>query len=235
MTPIKSYTWSLWPNSIPIQMVIENPRVLCFGARWVGSNKVIFRSEHHDGRDTMLAELHTLIDQADALLSWNGRSFDTRHAMREFVEAGMTPPSTPKEIDLMRVAKARFKFPSNKLDFVAKTLGVGEKTQHTGFQLWIDCMAGDDKAWNLMRKYQKQDVNLLIDLYEKMRPWIPNHPNVAVHDDLPDGCPTCGSQNLQRRGPHVTAAGKFQRFQCQDCSAWSHSARRLTTTDLRVG
>ncbi len=33
-------------------------------------------------------------------------------------------------------------------------------------------MEGDDKAWAEMKKYQIQDVNLLVDLYEKLLPWF---------------------------------------------------------------
>ena len=62
--------------------------------------------------------------------------------------------------------------PSNKLDYVAQKLEVGAKVKHSGFKLWIDCMAGDDKAWKEMKKYQVHDVNLLIDLYEILLPWF---------------------------------------------------------------
>lgn len=226
LTPMTVYSWSLWPNSIPIQQIVKPQEILSFSARWVGSKKNIFRSTHHDGAEAMLDELWSLLDESDALISWNGQGFDTKHAMRQFLEAGKTPPAPSKEIDLMRTAKRRFKLPSNKLDYVAKLLGVGSKTTHTGFQLWIDCMAGDDKAWNLMRKYNKQDVDLLIELYEKLLPWIDNHPMLASHGFT---C-RCGSTNIQRRGFHTTKASKFPKYVCKDCGAWGHDRRRVETT-----
>lgn len=225
-TPLVAYTWTLWPNSIPITNIIKQQEIMSFSARWVDKRTNIFRSTHHDGKEKMLQDLWDLLDEADALLSWNGAGFDTKHANREFLLAGMTPPSPVKEIDLMRVAKKRFKFSSNKLDNVAKELGIGEKTKHTGMQLWIDCLAGDEKAWRLMKRYNKQDVDLLIDIYNHFLPWIDNHPTDVQHGIV---CPrpTCASPRIQLRGTATTQAGVYQRFQCLDCGGWGKFAKRV--------
>lgn len=235
LTPLETYTWSLWPTSIPITMLKESQHILCFGARWLGDpkGKMIFKSVHSHGKEEMLETLHELLEEADATLSWNGASFDTKHAKREFVESGMRPPSPWREIDLMRAVKNQFKAPSNKLDYWARNLGVGEKTAHSGFQLWLDCMAGDEKAWKLMEKYQRQDVNLLIELYEKLLPWIPNHPSVPLYDGIEGGCVNCGSTNLQRRGYSTTGVSKQQRYQCQDCGKWNKSKGSVASSEMR--
>jgi uncharacterized protein YprB with RNaseH-like and TPR domain len=171
-TPIKAYVWGLWDQNISIDQIIEPTEMLCFGARWLGSKKVIFKSVHHDGKQAMLDELHKLMDEADVLVGWNSAAFDHKHINREFLENGMQPPSPVKDLDLMSVTKANFQFPSNKLDYVAQRLGVGAKVKHSGFSLWIRCMEGDSKAWAEMKKYQIQDVNLLIDLYYELLPWF---------------------------------------------------------------
>jgi len=171
-TPIKAYVWGLWDQNIAINQIIEPTEMLCFGARWHGKKNVVFKSVHHDGKKAMLEELHALMEEADILVGWNSAAFDHKHINREFLENGMMPPSPVKDLDLMSVVKANFQFPSNKLDYVAQALGVGAKVKHSGFQLWIDCMAGDEKAWKEMKKYQLQDVNLLVDLYELLMPWF---------------------------------------------------------------
>ncbi len=171
-TPMQVYAWGLWDQNISIDQIIKSTEMLCFGARWLGDKKVIFKSVHHDGKKAMLEELHKLMDEADVLVGWNSAAFDHKHINREFLENKMAPPSPVKDLDLMSITKANFQFPSNKLDYVAQKLEVGAKVKHSGFKLWIDCMAGDDKAWKEMRKYQIQDVNLLIDLYELLLPWF---------------------------------------------------------------
>ena len=173
------YTWGLWDQNIGINQIIKPTEMMCFGAKWQGKKKVTFKSVHHDGKKAMLEELHAMMEEADALVGWNSAAFDHKHIKREFLENGMAPPSVVKDLDLMSIVKANFKFPSNKLDYVAQALGVGAKVKHSGFQLWLDCMAGDDKAWKTMKKYQLQDVNLLIDLYYELLPWFVGKGNVT--------------------------------------------------------
>lgn len=232
-SPNLAYVWGLFKQNVAINQLESSTEMLCFGARWYGEKKVIFKSVHHDGKQAMLEEVHRLLDEADVLVGWNSKAFDSKHLKRELLENGMLPPSPYKEMDLMLAVKSQFKFPSNKLDYVAQTLGVGAKVQHSGFDLWKRCMAGEGKAWAEMKKYQIQDVNLLIDLYEKLKPWIPNHPNRPLHDGLEDGCIVCASSNLQRRGVAVSASGTYQRFQCQDCGKWQRGPISISKTTTR--
>jgi predicted RNA-binding Zn-ribbon protein involved in translation (DUF1610 family) len=232
-SPNLAHVWSLWDQNIGINQLVKSTEVICFGARWNDSDKVIFKSTFHHGKEAMLAEMHKLLDQADVVVGWNSQSFDVKHMNREFLQAGMTPPSPFKDLDLMRVVKANFKMPSNKLDYVSQLLGVGAKVKHSGFDLWLDCMAGKRKAWAEMKEYQIQDVNLLLDLYEKLKPWIRNGPNVALHDGIENGCRNCGSESLQRRGIAKTTTGTYQRYQCNKCGSWNRGTLRLTTTAMR--
>lgn len=181
-TPIKAWVWGLWDQNVAINQIIEPTEMLCFGARWHGKKNVIFKSVHHDGKKTMLEELHKLMDEADVLVGWNSAAFDHKHINREFLENGLQPPSPVKDLDLMSIVKANFQFPSNKLDYVAQALGVGAKVKHSGFQLWIDCMDGKDKAWKEMKRYQLQDVNLLVDLYDILLPWFVGKGNVTAKE-----------------------------------------------------
>jgi uncharacterized protein YprB with RNaseH-like and TPR domain len=181
-TPLQVYTWGLWDQNIGINQIIKNTEMMCFGAKWQGKKKVTFKSVHHDGKEAMLKELHAMMEEADILIGWNSAAFDHKHIKREFLEAGMPPPSIVKDLDLMSVVKANFKFPSNKLDYVAQTLGVGAKVKHSGFDLWIKCMEGDNKAWSEMKRYQIQDVNLLEELYQVLLPWLPGASSVTIKE-----------------------------------------------------
>jgi DNA polymerase elongation subunit (family B) len=233
-SPNLAYVWGLFKQNISINQIEESTEMLCFGARWYGEKRVTFKSVHHDGKEAMLKEVHRLLDEADVLVGWNSKAFDSKHLKRELLQAGMLPPSPYKEMDLMLAVKSQFKFPSNKLDYVAQTLGVGAKVQHSGFELWRKCMAGDNKAWTEMKKYQIQDVNLLIDLYEILKPWIPGHPNRALHDGLEEGCLVCASKHLQRRGVARSTSGTYQRFQCQDCGKWQRGPVSINKTLTRA-
>jgi DNA polymerase III epsilon subunit-like protein len=181
-TPMQVYAWGLWDQNISIDQIIKPTEMLCFGARWLGQKKVTFMSVHHHGKKAMLDQLHKMMDEADVLVGWNSAAFDHKHINREFLENGLMPPSPVKDLDLMSVVKANFQFPSNKLDYVAQRLGVGAKVKHSGFSLWIKCMEGDNKAWAEMKKYQIQDVDLLVDLYDVLLPWFVGKSSVTVKD-----------------------------------------------------
>jgi len=169
----------------------------------------------------MLQALHDLMDEADVLVGWNSKGFDHKHINREFLEAGILPPSPTKDFDLMALVKRKFRFPSNKLDYVAQRLGVGAKVSHTGFDLWLGVMAGNAKAWATMKKYQIQDVKLLVDLYEILRPWADGQlPNAALTNGKPDSCVACGGTHLTVRGRYYTSSVSYPRYRCFDCGKW---------------
>lgn len=205
---------------------------MCFGARWADGKNVKFRSVHHHGKERMLADMWKLMDEADALVGWNSAAFDHKHLNREFLEAGMMPPSPSRDVDLMKIVKSQFKFPSNKLDYVAQALGVGKKVKHSGFDLWLKCMAGDDKAWREMRRYQVQDVQLLVELYEKLKPWMKWHPDKNLIDGRSDGCSVCGGR-LLRQGVYHTSASTYQKWVCADCGKYHRSAKSIGTSSVR--
>lgn len=229
-SPLQVYTWSLWPKSIPINMVNETQRILCWGAQWYGEKKVMVGTEWDDGREGMLQGIHDLLSEADFVVSWNGQRYDSKMINREFLKEGMKPVPPYREIDLMVTARSAFKFASNKLDHVAQELGVGNKIQHSGFDMWRGVMNGDTKAQDEMTAYMKQDVRLLTPVYDKLKGWIKMmHP---VSHEV-GSCHNCGSTNLHRRGFAKSLSGVYQRFQCVDCGRWLRGTKRRQVTELR--
>lgn len=232
--PNMAYVWGLWDQNIGLNQIIETGSVISFAAKWYGEKKIHFYSDFHDGHETMIKAAWELFNEAEAIVHFNGKQFDIKHLNREFMVAGLTPPSPHKDVDLLSVVRSRFKFASNKLQHVATELGIGSKVQHDGFELWVRCMADDAKAWDLMRRYNKHDVKLTEQLYEQLRPWIKSHPNVALGEGRPDHCPTCGNDRMQSRGVQKSPFGIYQRYQCQGCGAWFKSRRRLINETAEV-
>jgi len=194
---------------------------MCWSAKWLGGEDVFYGSVRK-GKGKMLSRIYKLLEEADAVVHYNGSRFDIPTLNKEFLLAGKTPPSSFQEIDLLKTARNKFKFPSNKLDYIAQTLGVGSKTKHAGHQLWMDCLAGKQEAWAMMEEYNKNDVILLEKVYSKLLPWIKGHPNVSLYqDDV--SCTHCGSHNLVKRGFYYSKTVKYQRHRCSDCGAWSRN------------
>jgi DNA polymerase III epsilon subunit-like protein len=184
------------------------------------------------GHEGMISSLWEILDEADVVCHYNGKRFDVPVINREFLKYGYTPPSPYKQIDLLEVVKKQFRFVSNKLDHVCDELKIGKKLKHAGHELWLQCMAGDASAWKTMEKYNIQDVELIVELYEKLRPWITNHPNVALYVDSDDiVCPNCGSSHVRKRGLAHTKVFSYQRYQCNDCGTWSRGRVNTSTKE----
>lgn len=225
--PNLAYVWKFWKENIGTDQVVNSGYVLCWSAKWLGSDNMIFSSVRRDKPVVMLDKIHRLLDQTDAVIHYNGKSFDIPTLSKEFVLHNMKPPAPYKQIDLMEVVRSEFRFPSAKLDYVCQTLKLGTKVRHPGFELWVRCMHNEPEAWRLMEQYNKQDVLLVEKLYERLKPWVKLHPN---HGTFCDGtmCPNCGSTNLQQRGTAVTMVMKYKRYQCLDCGAWSRGNKSIT-------
>ena len=214
------------------QQLAESTEIICFAAKWVGKHKIIFRSVYHDGKEKMLQTIWELLDETDVVIHYNGRRFDVPHLNREFLQAEMPPPAPFRQIDLLQATKKQFRFPSNKLDYVANALGIGEKLKHEGFDLWRRCMANEESAWNLMRQYNINDVALTELLYERLLPWIPSVPSQSAYSEELV-CPSCGSENLHPRGTAYTQQSSYQRYRCHSCGRWSRGTKSLTIAQIR--
>lgn len=218
-SPNTAYVWKLFKETIPLARLIDSSEVLCWSAKWAGEKKVMFDSIYQSSPKKMLKNIHELLDEADAVCHFNGKSFDIPTLNKEFLIYGFPPPAPYKQIDLINTARSQFRFTSNKLDYICQRLGLGAKSQ-TDFQLWVDCMNKDKKAWEQMEKYNKNDVVMLENLYNKLLPWIKGHPNAGLYQERSLCCPHCGGTHYQKRGYSYTSTCRYTRLRCNDCGTW---------------
>jgi DNA polymerase elongation subunit (family B) len=230
--PAKVHAWGLFNQNIGLSQVLEDPRIMGFGAKWRHERRVQWYSEYHHDRPTMLSKAHDLLDEADVVVHYNGNTFDTPWIQGELAREGYDAPSPFKQIDLYRVAKRNMRFLSHKLQYVSGALLGDSKVQHSGHSMWVKCLEGTDeekrKAWNEMRRYCIKDVRLLEPLSDKLRPYFPASVNFAIYspgDEM--ACQKCASTNLERRGIAYTAQRAYPQYRCHDCGGWtrdSHSS-----------
>lgn len=232
--PNKVYAWGLWDQNIGINQIEEPGYTLCWAAKWHGEKDMLFDSLSHSTMLDMITKIHGLLEEADAVVHYNGTKFDIPTLNKEFILMNLDPPANYKEIDLLKVARRQFRFPSNKLDYVSQALGLGKKTKHMGMALWKGCMEDDAACWKTMEKYNKQDVLLLEKVYKRMLPWVKNHPNYGLYTDTErPACRNCGSAKVAKRGTEFTAVGKYQRYKCTKCGSWGRGATLLNTKENR--
>ena len=167
----------------------------------------------------LIKDLHKLFDEADILIAHNGDRFDRRKSNSRFLGCGLPPPSPYKTIDTLKVARRQFMQGSNSLQSLGTFLGLGGKLPTTGWHTWRGAIDGNPKAWAAIKKYNKRDVSLLRGVYERLLPWVPNHPDMRVYTGKAS-CRNCGSHDLQLRGEERTLTTVKQRYQCKACAHW---------------
>lgn len=163
------------------------------------------------------------MSEADCLVGYNENRFDIPMMNAEFIKLGLTPPSPSVSVDLYTTVRRRFAFPSYKLEYVVRALGVGEKAKNSGQELWDRCEKGEKKAWKEMQTYNEQDTRLLEPLYNLLRPWIRNHPHYVLYNQNTKGpcCDVCGSSRLRSDGTRPSSLGLYRRYRCKDCGTWN--------------
>ena len=217
------WTWGVYEqNAIAVK---QHWQIMSFAYKWLEDRYVKVKAlcDYGDyrpgGDDRMLCrDIWNLLDQADIVIAHNGIDFDVKKINARFIFHNMTPPSPFRTVDTKRGLKSAANFSSNKLDWICKQLSVGSKTEKPdGFQMWLDCMDGDAKAWAKMKRYNKHDVELLEGLYNIISPWI-KQPNANMWSDKPI-CPNpaCMSTHLNSKGYAVSQHRRYQRWVCMSC------------------
>lgn len=219
--PHIGYTWGKYEQNV-IKFLSEG-HLLCFAYKWQGEDTRVvslpdFNRYKRDRRDDggLARELHKLLNEANIVITHNGDKFDLKKSNTYFIKHKLPPPSPYRTVDTLKVARKYFSFSSNKLDDLGEYLGVGRKLHTGGFELWEKCLEGDREAWKTMCEYNKQDVDLLEQVYLRLLPYMQNHPNLLAIN----ACPACAGK-VHKRGSVATITGHKQRYQCQDCGKWS--------------
>lgn len=236
-SPTLSWTWRRFKENISQAQVESECYVLTWSAKWLGQSNVVSDSLHfypdnlnNEDDQPLIASIYDLIDEADVVVGHNGDRFDLALLNARMVYHGFTPPSPYRTVDTLKILKNKFKFPSNKLDSVCQYLGIGEKVETGGFNLWKRCMHKDVTAFEEMLEYNVYDVVLLEMLYKRIAPWYSTHVNLAQYVESDDMlCAVCTSDDLEAKGRVNTNISTFQAYRCNNCGHWHRGRINIKT------
>ena len=225
-SPILAHVWGLWDQRVGLNMIESDWHVLSWAAKWLGESENSVKYEDQrtaknlEDDSKILGSIWKLLDEADIVITQNGKRFDQKKLNARFIMNDMKPPSTYRHIDTLSIAKSVFAFTSNKLENMTDKLCTKyKKLKHakfSGFELWKQCMKGNKEAWKEMEEYNRYDVLSLEELYTKLIPWDNSINFNVYHDDDVHLC-KCGSDQFTKAGFHHTNTGKFQKHRCKDC------------------
>ena len=212
-----------YKKNIDYSNIIKERAIICICYKWEDDDIVHFLTWDKKQCDkSMLKKFIQVANMADELIGHNGDKFDLAWIRTRclFHRIDMFPNYIT--IDTLKIARSKFRFNSNRLNYIAQYLGLGEKIK-TEFDLWKDVLLHKDKvALDKMVKYCQKDVKLLEDVWKELK----NHIGAKTHYGVIFGanrhdCPECGSDNVISSGNRVTATGtKYKRYQCKTCGKY---------------
>jgi len=229
--PILSFVWKIWKENIGVKQIVRDWHVIAWAAKWHGEKKIFYRDQRKAGNmeddKELITELYAMLNEADVVVTHNGRKFDNRKVNARLIVNGFKPVKVSKQEDTCVMAKKYFGFTSNSLEFLSDKINKKfKKLKHDkfpGFELWAEVLKGNLSAWKEMERYNKHDVLATEELYDRLKPWSSTH--FGIHQDEHQ-C-KCGSTDLERQGYNYTLTGKYQQYRCRDCGHWSRSTKRV--------
>lgn len=232
-SPMTLKGFGLRDQNFGLDQLIVPTRMLSFAAKWFDNGEdIAFYADFNNDPDDkyeMVTAAWDLINEANVVIHFNGKSFDMKHINREFVEVGLGPPKPYQQVDLLKVARKHFYLPSYKLDYILRWLGHEGKVKHAGFVMWNDVMEGDEKARKLFEEYNIGDILRTQLVYVDFMAWIDDHPNAQLFLERGDNpiCPTCTSIDVVKDG--TAPRGNLSRVQCYRCKSCGRSFRGSQT------
>lgn len=217
-------TFSLWPKFISHDNIMQDWHIICAAWKWEGNDEVFGELTYNRNDKKVVKALCAVILEADEVVYHNGRKFDWKKLNTRVLLNSLPPMAKPRETDTLIQCRKHFAMTSNRLDYISKVLGLEGKLP-TSNGLWIRALNKDKLAIDEMLSYNKQDVVILEQVFERLRPYIDLGYNVNI-DTNTDVCTHCYSANLQKRGWTHTKTSKYRKYQCKDCKGWSSSGTK---------
>jgi predicted RNA-binding Zn-ribbon protein involved in translation (DUF1610 family)/predicted PolB exonuclease-like 3'-5' exonuclease len=217
-------TWRTgYKINIDHENILKERAIICVCYKWEGEKQVHSLTWDASQDDkAMLQAFLEVANSADEMVAHNGDRFDIAWFRTRCLFHGLQPLPDYKTVDTLAWARRLFYFNSNRLDYIARFLGLGGKLK-TSFGLWKDIVLRKDApALQKMVTYCKRDVALLEQVWKRLRSYSRPKTHAAV---LSSGavwaCPHCGSTNVRKTKTRVTASGAVQhQMRCSDCGSY---------------
>lgn len=210
--------------SVPYDNILKERAIICICYKWEGQKTVHALTWDTKQCDKdLLKEFMKIANQADELVGHNGDKFDLAWIRTRCLFHKIPAFPNYTTIDTLKLARSKFRFNSNRLDYIGKFLGLGQKIE-TKFNMWTEITIDNNQsALRKMVNYCKGDVQLLENVFMRMK----NHMIARTHFGVIQGksrhsCPDCGSDNLIKSKTRVSASGIVKhQFLCKDCGKYN--------------
>lgn len=209
-----------YKQKIDYSNIIKERAIICVCYKWEEEKEIYsLQWDKSQSDKKLLQQFVEVANQATELVGHNGDKFDLPWIRTRclFHRVPMFPHYT--SIDTLKIARNKFKFNSNRLNYIAGYLGFGSKIK-TEFDLWKSILLDNNSiSMEKMIKYCKKDVLLLERVYKELKTHVNpvSHYGVIFGEDR-GSCPECGSDDLKKVNSRTTATGlKKIQMKCNTC------------------
>lgn len=231
-SPNIGFFWSAgYKLNVPYSNIIKERAIICICYKWAGEDKVYSLTWDNNQDDKkMLEKFMSVANEAAELVGHNGDKFDLPWIRTRCIFHRVPAFPTYTTIDTLKHARSKFRFNSNRLDYIAQYLNVGEKLETGGFDLWKDIVLNKDKeALEKMVTYCKNDVTILEKVHDQLSNYVPHKTHYGVANGGERySCPECGSEDLRFSQKRYTATGTPRvQLQCNECHKYHTISSRV--------
>ena len=147
-------------------------RILCLCVLLEGESDVrTLHARTYGDERRLLADLRSLWDELDILVTFNGKRFDSRFINGRAVQYGMDPFPQKLHWDLLPYCR-KWRLASARLGSVTEALDLPDQKGHVPAEFWNRAVGGDEEAYATIARYCAQDVKVLPALAARIRPMV---------------------------------------------------------------
>lgn len=194
--------------------IIDERKIICVSYKWLGENEIynLQWDKNHDDK-FLLEQFIPVLNEADLIVAHNGDRFDLKWIKTRAIHHNLEMLIDYPQFDTLKVAKKKFNFNSNKLDYISEYLGFENKIK-TSMQLWDDIIFKScPKAMDEMIKYCNMDVELLEKVYNKLSYWEkPKYHFGVLNNQSKESSPISGGYNIELIKTVTTPSGTIKRI-----------------------
>lgn len=229
----RGYFFSLFKEITTPDVISHERHIISIAYKWLGDKKgkvlsiADFPGYAKDPRSDkeLLKAFAPIWEQADYAIAHYGDGFDVKFVQGRCLLNGLPPMAIVPTIDTYKLAKRHFLLNSNKLDYLAKQLGL-EGKHKMGMSDWIKIEEGSlisrMAAVKKMANYNLNDVDVLEAVWKILQPYVQSKINMNLFSNKEKHvCSSCGSDRIQKRGRVANKVTIYQRLFCKACRGWS--------------
>jgi uncharacterized protein YprB with RNaseH-like and TPR domain len=196
------------------EQIVKERAIICISYKWEGENEIYNITWDENQCDKKLLEKFiTILNESDEAIAHNGDRFDIKWLRTRCLYHNIPMFPQYQTLDTLKMARSNFYFNSNKIDYIAKFLGIEGKLPHSGLDMWKKiCLHNDKEELQNMINYCNQDVKILEEVYNKMKNYIKPKTHFGVLEDKEKfTCPECGNHDSKLIRTRTTAAGAIRK------------------------